>query len=119
MNRERTPRSNDRFSRTRSSGAPRYSGSGSGSGGDRRAAGFGGGPRRSGGPGRPGGGSGRRSASGVKGEFALPVTVTPALPAVETFGELEMPAPLKAALTTAGVTVPFPIQAATLPNSLA
>ncbi|NEA07519.1 DEAD/DEAH box helicase, partial [Streptomyces sp. SID10692] len=70
-------------------------------------------------PGRPGGGSGRRSASGVKGEFALPVTVTPALPAVETFGELEMPAPLKAALTTAGVTVPFPIQAATLPNSLA
>ncbi|NEE08982.1 ATP-dependent helicase, partial [Streptomyces sp. SID7499] len=80
--------------------------------------GFGGGPRRSGGSGRPGG-SGRRSSSGVKGEFALPVTVTPALPAAETFGELEMPAPLKAALVTEGVTVPFPIQAATLPNSLA
>ncbi|WP_228994574.1 DEAD/DEAH box helicase [Streptomyces sp. DH8] len=115
MNRERTPRSNDRFSRTRSGGAPRHSGSG---GGERRAAGFGGGPKRSGGSGRSGG-YGRRSASGVKGEFALPVTVTPALPAVEAFGDMEMPAPLKAALTTAGVTVPFPIQAATLPNSLA
>ncbi|WP_103533792.1 DEAD/DEAH box helicase [Streptomyces sp. SM11] len=117
MNRERTPRSNDRFSRTRSSGgAPRYSG-----GGERRAAGFGGGPKRSGGSGGSGrsGGYGRRSASGVKGEFALPVTVTPALPAAETFGELEMPAPLKAALVAEGMTVPFPIQAATLPNSLA
>ncbi|PCG85994.1 DEAD/DEAH box helicase [Streptomyces sp. WZ.A104] len=121
MNRERTPRSNDRFSRTRSGGAPRHSG------GERRAAGFGGGPRRSGGSGGPGGsggsgrsgGYGRRSASGVKGEFALPVTVTPALPAAETFGELEMPAPLKAALVAEGMTVPFPIQAATLPNSLA
>ncbi|GGP38811.1 DEAD/DEAH box helicase [Streptomyces sindenensis] len=118
MNRERTPRSNDRFSRTRSGGAPRYSGGG---GGERRAAGFGGGPRRSGGSGGSGrsGGYGRRSASGVKGEFALPVTLTPALPAVETFDELEMPAPLKKALATEGVTVPFPIQAATLPNSLA
>ncbi|MGW6284900.1 DEAD/DEAH box helicase [Streptomyces sp. NPDC055107] len=117
MNRERTPRSNDRFSRTRSGGAPRYSGGG----GERRAAGFGGGPKRSGGSGGSGrsGGYGRRSASGVKGEFALPVTVTPALPAVETFGELEMPAPLKAALVAEGMTVPFPIQAATLPNSLA
>ncbi|MFG3407528.1 DEAD/DEAH box helicase [Streptomyces sp. NPDC048142] len=118
MNRERTPRSNDRFSRTRSSGgAPRFSGGG----GERRAAGFGGGPKRSGGSGGSGrsGGYGRRSASGVKGEFALPVTVTPALPAAETFGELEMPAPLKAALVAEGMTVPFPIQAATLPNSLA
>ncbi|MFG2764631.1 DEAD/DEAH box helicase [Streptomyces rubiginosohelvolus] len=117
MNRERTPRSNDRFSRTRSGGAPRYSGGG----GERRAAGFGGGPKRSGGSGGSGrsGGYGRRSASGVKGEFALPVTVTPALPAAETFGELEMPAPLKAALVAEGMTVPFPIQAATLPNSLA
>ncbi|MFE8972980.1 MULTISPECIES: DEAD/DEAH box helicase [Streptomyces] len=114
MNRERTPRSNDRFARTRSGGpsgarnggAPRYSG-----GGERRAAGFGGGPKRS-------GGSSRRS-SALKGEFALPVTITPALPAAETFGELEMPATLKAALVAEGMTVPFPIQAATLPNSLA
>ncbi|MFE8912681.1 DEAD/DEAH box helicase [Streptomyces globisporus] len=114
MNRERTPRSNDRFSGSRSGGAPRYSGGG----GERRAAGFGGGPKRSGGSGRSGGYS-RRSPSGVKGEFALPVTVTPALPAVETFGELDMPAPLKTALAAEGVTVPFPIQGATLPNSLA
>ncbi|MDX5575935.1 DEAD/DEAH box helicase [Streptomyces griseus] len=116
MNRERAPRSNDRFSRTRSGGGPRHSG-----GGERRAAGFGGGPKRSGGSGGSGrsGGYGRRSASGAKGEFALPVTVTPALPAAETFGELEMPAPLKAALVAEGMTVPFPIQAATLPNSLA
>ncbi|MEW2307494.1 DEAD/DEAH box helicase [Streptomyces sp. NPDC006864] len=117
MNRERTPRSNGRSSRTGSGGAPRYSGGG----GERRAAGFGGGPRRAGGSGGPGrsGGHGRRSASGVKGEFALPVTLTPALPAVETFGELEMPAPLTKALAAEGMTVPFPIQAATLPNSLA
>ncbi|NEC24173.1 ATP-dependent helicase, partial [Streptomyces parvus] len=68
-------------------------------------------PRRSGGSAGSGGsgrsgGYGRRSASGVKGEFALPVAITPALPAVETFGELEMPAPLKQALATEGVTVP-------------
>ncbi|MFD5077348.1 DEAD/DEAH box helicase [Streptomyces sp. NPDC058371] len=58
-----------------------------------------------------------RTAPG--GEFALPVTVTPGLPAVEKFGDLDMPAPLLAALGTAGVTTPFPIQAATLPNALA
>ncbi|MFI0976984.1 DEAD/DEAH box helicase [Streptomyces sp. NPDC021093] len=64
------------------------------------------------------GGHGRRPAA-VQGEFALPVTVTPALPAVETFADLDMPAPLLAALAAQGVTVPFPIQGATLPNSLA
>ena len=47
------------------------------------------------------------------------MTITPALPAVESFEDLEMPAPLLAALGAEGVTVPFPIQAATLPNSLA
>ncbi|MER6383909.1 DEAD/DEAH box helicase [Streptomyces sp. NPDC001233] len=52
-------------------------------------------------------------------EFALPVTLTEPLPAVETFAELDMPARLLAALRTEGVTVPFPIQAATLPNALA
>ncbi|WNZ09923.1 DEAD/DEAH box helicase [Streptomyces sp. 11x1] len=62
-------------------------------------------------------GGGRPAAPG--GEFALPKTVTPALPAVESFAELAMPAPLSAALGHEGVTVPFPIQAATLPNSLA
>ncbi len=55
----------------------------------------------------------------AQGEFALPVTVTPPLPAVETFAELDMPAPLLSTLARLGVTEPFPIQAATLPNSLA
>ncbi|MEU6463102.1 DEAD/DEAH box helicase [Streptomyces sp. NPDC046976] len=55
----------------------------------------------------------------VRGEFALPKTDTPALPAVESFADLAMPAPLLATLGHEGVTVPFPIQAATLPNSLA
>jgi len=54
-----------------------------------------------------------------RGEFALPKTIEPALPAVESFAELAMPAPLLATLGHEGVTVPFPIQAATLPNSLA
>ncbi|MEU3255821.1 DEAD/DEAH box helicase [Streptomyces sp. NPDC006997] len=54
-----------------------------------------------------------------QGEFAPPKTVTPALPAVESFAELAMPARLLATLGHEGVTVPFPIQAATLPNSLA
>ncbi|MGW3016047.1 DEAD/DEAH box helicase [Streptomyces longwoodensis] len=64
------------------------------------------------------GGFGRRSAA-LQGEFALPVTITPALPAVEVFADLGMPGALLAALGTQGVTVPFPIQAATLPNTLA
>ncbi|MFI8349086.1 DEAD/DEAH box helicase [Streptomyces sp. NPDC085596] len=63
-------------------------------------------------------GGGRRQ-SAPQGEFALPKTITPALPAVESFADLDMPAPLLAALGQQGVTVPFPIQAATLPNSLA
>ncbi|KQX44522.1 hypothetical protein ASD97_39460 [Streptomyces sp. Root63] len=61
---------------------------------------------------------GRRPAA-VQGEFALPVTLTPALPAVETFADLDMPGQLLAALTAQGVSVPFPIQGATLPNTLA
>ncbi|GGV27546.1 DEAD/DEAH box helicase [Streptomyces filipinensis] len=69
-------------------------------------------------------GAGRKSARGARPtarrqEFALPVTLTEPLPAVETFAELDMPARLLAALRTEGVTVPFPIQAATLPNALA
>ncbi|MFF4548225.1 DEAD/DEAH box helicase [Streptomyces sp. NPDC001406] len=69
-------------------------------------------------------GTGRRSGQGARPsprrqEFALPVTHTEPLPAVETFGELDMPARLLAALGAEGLTVPFPIQAATLPNALA
>ncbi|MDI3402944.1 DEAD/DEAH box helicase [Streptomyces sp. B-S-A6] len=54
-----------------------------------------------------------------QGEFAVPESVTPALPAVSSFAELDLPAPLLATLGEQGVTEPFPIQAATLPNSLA
>ncbi|MET7595164.1 DEAD/DEAH box helicase [Streptomyces sp. NPDC004082] len=52
-------------------------------------------------------------------EFSLPETVTPALPAVESFDALDMPAALTKTLAAQGVTEPFPIQAATLPNTLA
>ncbi|MGW2248611.1 DEAD/DEAH box helicase [Kitasatospora sp. NPDC001660] len=73
---------------------------------------------------RPAGGrrpSGRSAPWGpsAQGEFAMPVGTTPALPAVESFDELDMPKPLLSVLTRQGVTAPFPIQAATLPNSLA
>ncbi|WP_037915392.1 DEAD/DEAH box helicase [Actinacidiphila yeochonensis] len=110
----RTTRTNDRYSRT---------GGSAGSAGSSRGGGFrsrssrpsGGG--RSGASGRSGGGNGRRPAQ--QGEFALPVTVTPALPAVAAFSDLDMPAPLLAALSAQGVAEPFPIQAATLPNTLA
>ncbi|WP_069815974.1 DEAD/DEAH box helicase [Streptomyces sp. TP-A0874] len=95
MNRTRT---NDRFSRTRGRSA------GSGQGGHRSS-------------GRTSRSAGRRPAAA--GEFALPRTTTPALPAVETFAELDMPEQLLAALKAEGVTVPFPIQGATLPNTLA
>ncbi|MGW2816850.1 DEAD/DEAH box helicase [Streptomyces sp. NPDC001415] len=104
MNRTRTNTPNDRFSGTRTrtrtgiSGAPRGGGR-SGSGG--RSGGYG------------------RRPSAPQGEFALPVTTTPALPAVEAFADLAMPEQLLAALGREGVSVPFPIQGATLPNSLA
>ncbi|WUU93988.1 DEAD/DEAH box helicase [Spirillospora sp. NBC_01491] len=48
----------------------------------------------------------------------MPESTTPALPPVEAFDELDMPAALLATLTREGVTAPFPIQAATLPNTL-
>ncbi|MGW2345689.1 DEAD/DEAH box helicase [Streptomyces sp. NPDC001661] len=62
-------------------------------------------------------GHGRRPAAG-RGEFALPETVTAALPAVESFADLGMPEQLLAELGRQGVSTPFPIQGATLPNSL-
>ncbi|MEU1364682.1 DEAD/DEAH box helicase [Streptomyces sp. NPDC005803] len=119
MNRDRTARSNDRFSRTRSGGATGSGGSRSGGGFRSPASGRPSGQGRFGAPAqRSGGGYGRRPAA-KQGEFALPKTITPALPAAEAFADLDMPAPLLAALASEGVTVPFPIQAATLPNSLA
>jgi superfamily II DNA/RNA helicase len=82
---------------------------------------FGGGAaaNRSGVPRRPQGYENRQTGRAAQGEFALPKTVTPALPAVESFADLAMPTRLLAALGREGVTIPFPIQAATLPNSLA
>ncbi|MBR7828803.1 DEAD/DEAH box helicase [Actinospica sp. MGRD01-02] len=73
---------------------------------------------RSGGGQRTSGASARQGSAG-RTEFALPVTVAPALPAAESFAELDMPKALLAMLTRQGVTSPFPIQAATLPNTLA
>ncbi|MEU9178930.1 DEAD/DEAH box helicase [Streptomyces sp. NPDC048550] len=103
---DRSTRTNDRYSRTRTggqSGAPRTGRTGA--------------PARAGYSARSGYG-GRRPAA-VQGEFALPKTITPALPAVEAFADLDIPAPLLAALGAEGMKVPFPIQGATLPNTLA
>ncbi|MEU8518496.1 DEAD/DEAH box helicase [Streptomyces sp. NPDC048577] len=91
--------------------------------------------------GRPARGSGSRRGSGSGGagsargrgkgsgrtpsspppprEFTLPETLTPALPSVESFDALDMPPALAKTLAAQGVTEPFPIQGATLPNSLA
>ncbi|MFJ8667636.1 DEAD/DEAH box helicase [Streptomyces sp. NPDC093600] len=52
-------------------------------------------------------------------EFALPETLTPALPAAASFGDMELPTALRNVLAELGVETPFPIQAATLPNALA
>ncbi|MCB5908281.1 DEAD/DEAH box helicase [Streptomyces pinistramenti] len=112
----RTARSNDR-SRTGSSGSGRSGGPRSPAPSRSGGSGRGGAPNRSGAQGRSGGG-GRRPAA-LRGEFAAPATLTPALPPAETFAELDMPAELLAALASEGMAAPFPIQAATLPNSLA
>ncbi|MFF0461444.1 DEAD/DEAH box helicase [Streptomyces mexicanus] len=52
-------------------------------------------------------------------EFRLPENTTPALDPVEDFAALDLPEGLLKTLAEQGVTTPFPIQAATLPNSLA
>jgi superfamily II DNA/RNA helicase len=114
----RTARSDFHNSRTRKGRSGGYAGAsgGAGSAGGSRGGSGSGRPRRTGGG---GGGGSRRPSSGPQGEFALPVSTSPSLPAVAEFSELDMPAPLLAALRADGLTVPFPIQAATLPNSLA
>jgi superfamily II DNA/RNA helicase len=65
----------------------------------------------------------RRSSSTQVAESNKPATYAAVTPIVVpdnlTFADLGVPAPLAAALATAGVTKPFPIQAATLPDSLA
>ncbi|MGI5376932.1 DEAD/DEAH box helicase [Streptomyces sp. CA-251387] len=94
MNRARTTRTTRAHDRSRGSAAQR-------SGAPRRSTGH------------------ERRPAARQGEFAPPETITPALSAVESFADLALPAPLLAALGHEGVTVPFPIQGATLPNSLA
>ena len=109
MNRQ--TRDGERYSRTsRGSRAGGYARDGAGAGGrngSRSANRGGGGPQRS------------RPAAARQGDFALPVTVTPALPPVTAFADLDIPLPVLNVLTAQGVTDPFPIQAATLPNTLA
>ncbi|MCX4782072.1 DEAD/DEAH box helicase [Streptomyces sp. NBC_01264] len=119
----RTTRMNDRSSSSRTGGSNSSygsyggsSGSGSRSFGSRFGSSA---PSRSSGPKRSGGGGYGRRPAAPQGEFALPVTVVPALPAVEAFADLAMPSQLLATLTREGMTTPFPIQAATLPNGLA
>ncbi|AXI81499.1 DEAD/DEAH box helicase [Peterkaempfera bronchialis] len=46
-------------------------------------------------------------------------SAAPALPPVASFADLDMPRALLTTLTREGVTAPFPIQAAALPNALA
>ncbi|MEV4742394.1 DEAD/DEAH box helicase [Streptomyces sp. NPDC049555] len=87
---------------TRSRGASR-------SGGESRSA-----RRRSGGPAR-----GAAAVVEPAADFEVPEATTPALPPVASFADLDMPGALLKTLTREGVTEPFPIQAATLPNSLA
>ncbi|CAM5353950.1 MULTISPECIES: DEAD/DEAH box helicase [Streptomyces] len=111
MNQNRASRSDDRTGRR--------SGGHRGAGAPRSAT-----PDRYRSPGRGGPQGGRRSGgertrAGARGEFAPPVTGTPALPPVDSFDRLGLPSALLACLTAEGVTQPFPIQAATLPNSLA
>ena len=52
-------------------------------------------------------------------EFVSRITSSPLHPVPPAFAGLDMPAPLLAALRAEGVVVPFPIQAAALPDALA
>ncbi|MFJ3200832.1 DEAD/DEAH box helicase [Streptomyces sp. NPDC086989] len=71
--------------------------------------------------GRPKAGAGRQKSAPVARpqEFTMPEPLTPALPPVAAFEDMGMPEALLKTLAAQGVTEPFPIQAATLPNSLA
>ncbi|MFK0295548.1 DEAD/DEAH box helicase [Streptomyces sp. NPDC090442] len=102
----RSARTNDRYPNPRKGGS---------AGSDRGARVR---PQGQGRPGSRSGGHGRHGST-PQGEFALPVTITPALTTAASFDELDMPAELLRTLTGLRVSEPFPIQAATLPNSLA
>ncbi|MFC5640939.1 DEAD/DEAH box helicase, partial [Kitasatospora cinereorecta] len=64
-------------------------------------------------------GRGPRVAAARPAEDFTVVQGTPARPPAATFAELDMPPALLRALAAQGVTEPFPIQSATLPDSLA
>ncbi len=68
--------------------------------------------------GRGRGGGGQSRTPEAPADFAIPVG-TPARPPAATFAELEMPKALLSSLTREGVTEPFPIQSATLPDAIA
>jgi superfamily II DNA/RNA helicase len=117
MTRSTRSASSTRSTRSTERGAHQRGGSGSRFSGTADSGYRSGGGRRSGAPAGPSGPSGRQGSS--RTEFALPVSTTPVLPAVENFSELDMPQALLTTLTRQGVTAPFPIQASTLPNALA
>jgi superfamily II DNA/RNA helicase len=59
-----------------------------------------------------------RQAAPAPAVDITPIQSSPGHPPAETFAELNMPAPLLTTLTELGVTTPFPIQGATLPDAL-
>ncbi|MGP3685327.1 DEAD/DEAH box helicase [Streptomyces sp. IBSNAI002] len=71
--------------------------------------------------GRPKAGAGRQKSAPAPRpqEFTMPEPTEPALAPVAAFEDMDMPEALLKTLAAQGVTEPFPIQAATLPNSLA
>ncbi|MEV0989400.1 DEAD/DEAH box helicase [Streptomyces sp. NPDC049949] len=71
--------------------------------------------------GRPKAGAGRQKSAPVARpqEFTMPEPLNPALAPVAAFEDMGMPEALLKTLAAQGVTEPFPIQAATLPNSIA
>ncbi|RKS78887.1 superfamily II DNA/RNA helicase [Actinomadura pelletieri DSM 43383] len=60
----------------------------------------------------------RRGSTHRRSGAGRPTASAP-LPPAESFADLRLPAPLLAELARQGVTAPFPIQAAALPNALA
>lgn len=104
----------NRTARNTAGFSPARSGAGDSGRGNRRPQ-----AARRGGPSRSARRPGQGRAPSAPKEFALPVSHTPPLPAVETFAALDMPDRLKTTLRAHGMNDPFPIQAATLPNALA
>ncbi|KJS51441.1 DEAD/DEAH box helicase, partial [Streptomyces rubellomurinus subsp. indigoferus] len=93
-----------------------------GGGREGREGGGGGGGKRGGGTGAPRQRGGRKGGRRAGAPEAGDVTVgegTPARPPAATFAELDLPKSILSALTREGVTEPFPIQGATLPDSIA